>query len=244
MTLKSPGRKVALVTGGAKRIGKEISCALAKAGYAIALHYGRSRAQAQETSRAICKNGGACMIFACDLGQARAVEELIPRVIQEFGRIDTLINNASIFEKSNLAQGDFGLWERHWAVNLSAPYILMRSFAQRVVGQGSIINILDRHIVRNKTSYAAYLLSKKALAELTKMAALEFAPRVRVNAVAPGLILPLGSQKTDYLDRLARHVPLRRKGNPAHIAHAVLFLLENDYVTGQVIFEDGGEHLI
>lgn len=243
MSKNSRSRKVALVTGGAKRIGGEICRALAQAGYALALHYGRSGAQAEQASRAICKDGGVCATFAYDLADARAAEKLVPRVVKEFGRLDVLINSASIFEKSSLTGGSLDIWDRHFAVNLKAPYILMRSFA-RQVKQGNIVNVLDTHIVRNKTSYAAYLLSKKALAELTKMAAVEFAPRIRVNAVAPGLILPPVSKKTDYLDRLAKHVPLCRKGDPAHIAHAVLFLLENDYVTGQVIFEDGGEHLV
>ena len=242
MTPKKSEKKVALVTGGAKRIGGAICRALAQSGYTIALHYGTSTAGAEKTARDISKDGGVCATFACDLSDAHATEDLIPSVLAELGSLDVLINSASIFEKSTLAEGSIDVWDRHFAVNLKAPYILMRSFA-RYAKQGSIVNILDTHVVRNKTARAAYLLSKKALGELTKMAAVEFAPRLRVNGVAPGLILPPASEKMNYLDRLAKQVPLRRKGNVENIAHAVLFLLENDYVTGQVIYEDGGEHL-
>jgi|SRR3989338_4140622 len=242
MAKKTTPRKVALVTGGAKRIGEAVCRALARCGYSVALHYSTSGAAAAQTAMRISRDGGVCATFACNLADAHATEDLLPAVLEEFDRLDVLVNSASIFEKSTLAESSLDVWDRHFTVNLKAPYILMRAFA-RYVKQGSIINILDTHVVRNKTVHAAYLLSKKALFELTKMAAIEFAPRIRVNAVAPGLILPPGSEKTNYLDRLVKQVPLRRKGNVAHIAHAVLFLLENDYVTGQVIYEDGGVHL-
>lgn len=242
MAKKNPAQKVALVTGGARRIGEAICRALARSGYSIALHYSTSDAAAEQTARRIHKDGGVCATFACDLADAHATEDLVPCVLEEFGRLDVLVNSASIFEKSTLAEGSLDVWDRHFAVNLKAPYILMRSFAH-CAKQGSIVNILDTHVSRSKTTYAAYLLSKKTLGELTRMAAVEFAPRIRVNAVAPGIILPPGSRMDGYLDRLARQIPLQRKGNVGNIAHAVLFLLENDYVTGQVIFEDGGEHL-
>ncbi|MBI5023529.1 MAG: SDR family oxidoreductase [Candidatus Omnitrophica bacterium] len=236
-------QKVALVTGGAKRIGEAVCRALARSGYSIALHYSTSGVEAEQAAKRIYKEGGVCATFACDLADAHATEDLVPCVLEEFGRLDALVNSASIFEKSTLAEGSLDVWDRHFAVNLKAPYVLMRSFAH-YAKQGSIVNILDTHVSRSKTTYAAYLLSKKTLGELTKMAAVEFAPRIRVNAVAPGIILPPASQKSGYLDRLVRQVPLQRKGSVENIAHAVLFLLENDYVTGQVIFEDGGEHLI
>ena len=231
------------MTGGAKRIGEALCRALARSGYSIALQYSTSGTEAEQTAKRIYKDGGVCATFVCDLADGQATENLVPSVLEEFGRLDVLVNNASIFEKSSLEAGSVELWDRHFAVNLKAPYILMRAFA-RYAKTGSIINILDTHVVRNKTLYAAYLLSKKTLAGLTKMAAVEFAPRVRVNAVAPGLILPPVSQKNGYLDRLAKQIPLQRKGKVENISYAVLFLLESDYVTGQVIYVDGGEHLI
>lgn len=243
MAKKTTPRKAALVTGGARRIGEAVCRALARRGYSIALHYKTSGAAAEQTAKRIHKDGGVCATFACDLADARATEDLVPSVIEEFGRLDVLVNSASIFEKSTLAEGSLDVWDRHFAVNLKAPYILMRAFAH-YAKQGSIVNILDTHVGRNKTAHAAYLLSKKTLGELTRMAAVEFAPRIRVNAVAPGIILPPGSQTDGYLDRLARQIPLQRKGKVENIAHAVLFLLENDYVIGQIIYADGGEHLI
>ncbi|MBI5150429.1 MAG: SDR family oxidoreductase [Candidatus Omnitrophica bacterium] len=233
----------ALVTGGAQRIGQEICYALACSGYRIALHYGRSAAQARQTAQRIRENGGVCAIFPCDLSDGRAVENLPGRVLKQFSRIDVLINNASIFEPSSLKKNEHDAMKRHFAVNFYAPYLLMRSFA-RGARQGNIINVLDTHISRYRSAHAAYLLSKKALAELTKMAAVEFAPAIRVNAVAPGLILPPVNQSLSYLDRLAKDIPLKRKGSIANVTDAVLFLLANDYVTGQVIYTDGGEHLI
>ncbi|MBI5415667.1 MAG: SDR family oxidoreductase [Candidatus Omnitrophica bacterium] len=250
MKKESVLRPTALVTGGAQRIGQAICYALARSGYKIALHYGHSAAEARQTAQHIRENGGVCAIFPCDLSDKRAVENLLGRVLKKFSRIDVLINNASVFEPSSLKKDEHDAMKRHFAVNFHAPYILMRSFARRA-GEGSIINILDTHIVRDKTSHSAYLLSKKALAELTKMAAVEFAPGVRVNAVAPGLILPPASpeggpanQNPGYLERLAKDVPLKRKGRVANVTDAVLFLLDNDYVTGQIIYADGGEHLI
>ncbi len=242
MAKKTTTQKVALVTGGAKRIGEAICRALASSGYSIALHYSTSSAEADQTAKRIHKEGGVCATFACDLADAHAAEDLVPSVLEEFGRLDVLVNSASIFEKSSLEAGSLELWDRHFAINFTAPYILMRSFA-RYAKEGNIINFLDTHIFRNKTTHAAYLLSKKALAELTKMAAVEFAPRIRVNAIAPGIILPPASQKDGYLDRLAKQIPLQRKGALENVTNAVLFLLGSDYVTGQVIYEDGGEHL-
>ena len=169
-----------------QRIGEAICRALARSGYSIALHYSTSGVEAEQTAKHIYKEGGVCATFACDLADAHATEDLVPCVLEEFGRLDVLVNSASIFEKSTLAEGSLDVWDRHFAVNLKAPYILIRSFAH-YAKKGSIVNILDTHVSRNKTTYAAYLLSKKTLGELTKMAAVEFAPRIRVNAVALGL---------------------------------------------------------
>ena len=129
------------------------------------------------------------------------------------------------------------------AVHVKAPYILTQEFA-RLCKAGSIINILDTHITENRTAHFDYLLSKKTLAAFTQQAAVSLAPKIRVNAIAPGLILPPVAEKADYLNRLAKKIPLKRKGNIENITHAVQFLAKNNYITGQVLFIDGGEHLI
>lgn len=141
-----------------------------------------------------------------------------------------------------MKDGDLKDFDQEVAVNLRAPFILSSQFACHI-REGAIINILDTNVSKNKTAHVSYLLTKKSLSELTRIAALELAPQIRVNAVAPGLILPPNSKGKDYLDRLAKNIPLKRKGEPADIAKAVHFLLENTYITGQTIFVDGGEHL-
>lgn len=236
-------KPVVLITGGAQRIGKHIALHLAGQGFRIALHYNASADAAEKIAREICRKKGICKIFPADLSYPRQTRDLIPTVLKEFAGIDLLINNASIFERSNLKNGAVEMLDRHWAINLRAPYILSSEFFRRCK-QGQIINILDTHVVKNNVSHVAYLLSKKALYELTKLAAVELAPDIRVNGIAPGLILPPAGQRNDYLDRLAQEVPLRRKGSPEKITQTIDFLLSNDYLTGQIIFVDGGEHLI
>jgi NAD(P)-dependent dehydrogenase (short-subunit alcohol dehydrogenase family) len=137
---------------------------------------------------------------------------------------------------------DLGLLEKHWAVHVKAPWGLTAEFA-KLVKNGAVVNFLDTKIAKNKTDFGAYLLSKKALAELTTMQAVRFAPRVRVNAVAPGLILAPEGRGPWYLKKQAAGIPLKRPGSIRNIIQAVRFLITNDYVTGQTIFVDGGEHL-
>ena len=236
----SPG--AVLVTGGAKRIGAQIAVHLASRGYSIALHYNHSRKEADELARRIRDALGECEIFGADLNSPRGTLKLLATVIKKFSNLNALINNASIFERSRLKDLDFKNLDRHFAVNLRAPLILMSQFA-KLRSSGVIVNILDTNVAQNKTSYFNYLFTKKSLADLTKMAAVELAPQIRVNAIAPGLILPPERKSDDSLDRLAKNIPLKRRGAPEGIARAVQFLIENDYITGQTIFVDGGEHL-
>jgi NAD(P)-dependent dehydrogenase (short-subunit alcohol dehydrogenase family) len=240
---KSSPLKTALITGGGHRIGRELALHLVDAGYAVALHYHTSQQKAQQTANLIRKRGGVCHIFSCDLLQSEQVFNLILQVKSTFSRIDLLINNASIFEPSSLRSDRGEVLERHWKMHLMAPYLLMGEFA-RLFSHGHIINILDTHIKNNKTLHLAYLLSKKALADLTKLAAVELAPGIRVNGVAPGLILPPQGQDKSYLNRLAEYIPLKQKGHPQYVCQAVMSLIDNVYLTGQIIFVDGGEHLL
>lgn len=232
--------KAALVTGGSKRIGREISLALAKTGYSVAVHYNTT--EPDELLADIRALGLEAAAFRCDLSDAAGTGSLIARVIERFAALELLVNNASIFERAPITETDVDLLERQFAVNFRAPYILSRDYA-RLCGRGSIINIVDTKTAGNGRNYSAYTLSKKALAEFTRTAAVEFAPGIRVNAVAPGLILPPAGEDDSYMDRMAEGVPLRRKGSPAEVAAAVTFLAENSYITGQTIFVDGGENL-
>jgi pteridine reductase len=243
MTEKHKAQGTALVTGGARRIGKAICLSLSSMGYKVALHYHRSSREARKIADAIHRKGGQCKLFSCDLSDARQTDRLVPNVLKIFSKLDLLINNASVFEPSTIRGSGIASLSRHFAVNFNAPYILTARFAGECK-RGHIINILDAHITGNKTRYAAYLLSKKALYELTKLSAVELAPHIRVNAVSPGLILPAAQTKSDDFERMAKKIPLKKKGHVDHIAQSITFLLNNSYVTGQVIFIDGGEHLI
>lgn len=236
-------REAALITGGAQRIGKEIAIVLAILGFDIALHYHRSAAEAKKTARHIRSYDARCEIFQCDLSREKEASGLMARVRKKFPHLRLLINSASVFEPSRLASGNLKVFHRHFDTNFKAPYILSSQFA-RLCRRGQIINILDTNITKTKTAHADYLLSKKCLAELTKLAAIQFAPLVRVNGIAPGLILPPKNNTDAYLDRLAQKIPLKTKGHPSQIAQTVQFLIENGYLTGQIIFVDGGEHLL
>ena len=236
-------KPAALVTGGAKRVGQGIALSLAHLGFDIALHYNNSKNEAQKTATKIKKLKRRCEIFACNLFDETEVKDLLPAVKRRFPGLELLVNSASIFEKSGPLTSDSGSLERHFAINFKAPYILSTQFAKNV-RSGNIINILDTHIVKNQSAYSDYLLSKKILAEFTKMVAVQFAPRIRVSAVAPGLILPPKGEADSYLKRLAEKIPLKRKGSIDSIAQTVQFLIQNDFITGQIIFVDGGEHLL
>jgi len=233
----------ALVTGAAKRIGCEVALHLAKAGYGIALHYHNSKPEAMVTAQAIYKTGMRCELFSCDLADEAQVLKLVPQVFKAFPNLNLLVNSASIFIPNQFGAVDLTLFKTHWDTNFKAPYILTCEFA-RLVKKGQVINFIDANVIKYKTRYADYLMTKKALLEFTKMAAVQWGPCIRVNGISPGMILaPVNNQPDDRLKR-ARQIPLQKTGTPANILQSVQFLLENDYLTGQIIANDGGESLI
>ena len=237
-------RKTAFITGAAKRVGKAISLHLAAQGWNIALHYNSSEAEAsllQEGLKSVFPNQ-QFEIFSADLNNAKEVETLILKVVQAMQNIDLMINNASVFEKGNFANTDTGFLDRQMNVNFRAPFILTRDFA-RLVKKGLIINFVDTRIVNNKSNFAAYSLSKKALWEMTKMAALELGPNIRVNAIAPGLTLAPEEKGDEYLMKLAENIAMKRPGGLDPIMKSLDYILNNDYLTGQLLFCDGGENL-
>jgi pteridine reductase len=236
--------KVALVTGASKRIGRALAIALAEEGVNIIAH--DRRAQESETSR-VCGEvqdcGAKSWKVLADLDKPEDYETLLARALQTAGSLDILINNASIFSPGTLMDVGYGDVMRHMHVNAWAPFVLSREFA-RLVRSGKIINLLDTKIAGYDRGHVAYILSKQMLSILTGMCALEFAPGVTVNAVAPGLILPPAGKDDAYLEQLAQGVPLKRHGSPADIADATIYLLKSDYVTGQIIYVDGGRRLL
>lgn len=235
-------RPAVLVTGGAVRLGRAIALALAEAGYDIALHYHSSAGAAEESAVAIRALGVDCDLFPADLGAADDFFGLLDRVVTRFPRLSVLVNSASGYTQQSIAQSEVAEFDRLFAVNLRAPFFLTRAFAARV-GQGSVVNIIDNKIGFNQFKYAAYLLTKKGLAEFTRMAALEFAPRIRVNGVAPGVVAPAESRSEEYIRWRVQAIPLQRKGETHHITAALLHLIDNDFINGQVIVVDGGENI-
>ena len=234
-------RTTALITGGADRIGKAIALCCADLGYDIALHYSQSAEKADATRAEILSKQVECRLYRADFNNLSEAAALVGDVSQA-AELSVLVNNASLFFESSLPDSSYADFERLFNVNFKAPYVLIKEFARRV-GKGVIINILDTEIVRNETRYFDYLLTKKSLSELTRMAAFHLAPGIRVNAIAPGLILPPAGKGMDFLWKRAEEIPLKRVGSTQGITRAVKFLIESDFVTGQTIFVDGGEAL-
>ena len=232
----------ALITGGAKRIGRAIALSLAGKEYNIALHYRTSQQDAESAASDIRSKGVECELFQCDLSDSDKVATLIPRVFERCPDCSLLVNNASVFQRARLMETDEALFDRHFNTNLKAPFFLSRDFA-RLCRKGHIINILDTKISRTLVEYFAYTLTKKALFEFTRMAAKELGPSIRVNGVSPGLILPSADLGPEDFEKMGDRVPLKTTGNPASIVSAVHFLIDNTFITGECIFVDGGEHL-
>ena len=236
-------QKTAIVTGGAKRIGRAIALALAGMEYDIALHYNFSKNNAEKVVQQIERTGRKCQLFPCDFNNMNQVAQFVPQVFEIFPNCNLLINIASIFERARLMNTDEDLFDRQFNINFKTPFFLCRDFA-RFCNKGHIINILDTKISKVLIEYFAYTLTKKALFELTKMAAKELAPCIRVNGVCPGLILPPPGKAEEYLNKMSKHVPLQRKGDVDSIVSAISFLIKNKFITGEWIFVDGGEHLL
>lgn len=235
-------QKAALVTGGSKRIGKAICLALAEKGYDIALHYSRSETEAEETAGLIRTHGAQCALYQCDLRDTEAASELIPRVVQTFPNCNCLVNSASVFKRGAFMDSDLGFLDQQMAVNFRAPYLLTRQFA-RICESGLVVNMLDTKVTRQSTRFFAYTLSKKLLHAFTKMAAAALGPKIRVNGICPGIILPSTETSEQTLEKMIQKLPLQRKGDPEKITRALIYLIENDFVTGECLFVDGGEHL-
>ncbi|MBF0594516.1 MAG: SDR family oxidoreductase [Candidatus Omnitrophica bacterium] len=232
-----------LVTGGARRIGRAIALAFADSGWDVALHFNTSGKDAESTAQEIRGKGRQCVSFQACLDEPGEAGCLVERAGKFFPGLQAMVHSASLFRPSGLEEKDLFFLDEHMGIHVRAAWMLDAAFV-RGVGKGAIVHFLDTKITTNKTEYAAYLLSKKALAELVKMSAVSFAPAIRVNAVAPGFILPPEGKGAGYLRSRAADVPLQRKGKLLNITDTVKFLVDNDYITGQVIFVDGGEHLM
>jgi pteridine reductase len=234
--------QTALVTGAARRIGRATALALGRAGVHVVLHYNHSKEEAQEAAEAIKALGVRCWTIQTDLADTQQAAALLGRSVEMAGPIDSLINNASIYPPSHL--NDFSPEQLAECVNINAmaPMLLARAFVAQENG-GQIINFLDSRLNNYDRTHVAYHLSKVVFANMSRLMALEFSPGVRVNAVAPGLILPPDGQDNSYLEKWAHTNLLNRWGSLECVTEAVLFLLRNEFVAGQIIYVDGGRNL-
>ncbi len=231
--------KTVLVTGGAVRIGRAIAIAFAEAGAKLAIHYNRSGKEAESLLKKIGGAKAGHRIANCEFSDLDAAGSLI----QSVGKVDILINNASIYFPCPIAKENMADAERQMEINFRVPLLLMRKFQEQKIKEGCIINLLDRRIAKTHPDDGSYALSKKALAEATLTAALEWAPRIRVNGVAPGAVLPPSFMKDSTMKKQIAMTPMRKAPTPEEVAKACLFLVDNDSITGQIIFVDGGQHL-
>jgi len=237
---------VALVTGGGKRLGRTIALALGGEGASVAVHYNASARGAESVCELLTAGGVEAHPFQSDLSDPGVLDDLVARVWDWGGRLDVLVNNASVFPSGRLADIEFTDLTSNMAVNAWAPLALTRSLWTRAAKAGaeaSVVNLLDSRLAGGDPLHAAYFLSKVALSEITRMAAREFGPNLRVNGVAPGPILAPEGKDAAYLRQQRERLPLRRWGGPEQVAHAVVFLSGAAHVTGQTLFVDGGQHL-
>ena len=240
-----PMPPAALVTGGAKRIGRALSLALAEAGYAVAIHCHRSQEEAQALATEIVRSGGKAVALAADLADEAAVGELLPQAAAALGPIGILVNNASIFENDTVETATRDSWESHLAINLRAPFVLTQQFAARLPADcaGVVVNLLDERVWNLTPYFVSYTVTKAALWTLTRTMALALAPRIRVNGIGPGPTLPSPRQSSEQFREQCRRLPLRRGTSPSEIAAALRFILAAPAMTGQMIALDGGQHL-
>lgn len=235
-----------LITGAAKRIGRSIALALAAEGRAIAVHYNGSDGDAEETVRAIEAAGGRAVAVQADLGDHDASVALLPRAAERLATpIDVLVNNASLFENDNLRSVSRDSFDRHMSVNLRAPLFLAQQFADALPSDrtGNIVNLVDMRVRKPTPGFMSYTLSKAGLDMLTKTLAMALAPRVRVNAIGPGPVLPNERQTEEQFARQWRSTLLERGAEPEEIAAGVRFILSAPSLTGQMITLDGGQHI-
>lgn len=234
--------KSALVTGAAKRIGRAISLALAREGANVAVHYESSDQEAVALVAEIERLGARAVAIRADLSDPEGVGGLVDRAGAELGKLEILVNNASIFPSDTLETVDLESLKRNLEINAWAPLVLTRAFAAQTE-RGHVVNLLDSRVSGFDKTHVAYMLSKHVLGALTRSCALELAPGIAVNGIAPGLILPPAGKDEEYVDRLARTVPLQRRGTPDDIAAAAIYLVTSEFVTGETIYVDGGRHL-
>lgn len=237
-------RKV-LVTGGAKRIGKAIVERLAADGWDVAIHYNGSGNAAEALATEIRRQGRTALALGADLTDEDAVRRLAGHAADGLGGLSAVINNASVFRRDGLDTEGREIWDLHMAIHVRAPYLLAEGLMRRLAedATGTVVNLVDQRVLNPSRHFLSYTLSKMALWDQTQVLARAMAPRVRVNAIGPGPVLPSTRQSDADFERQAQQTPLAHAVEPAEIAAAAAFLLDAPSVTGQMIAVDAGQHM-
>ncbi len=242
----SAPRPAALITGAAQRIGRAIALELANHGWAVALHYRRSKEAAEKLAKEIAGRGGTAVTVAADLAQESEVQTLVPGAVTALGKpLTCLVNNASNFEMDKVDTATRESWDRHIETNLRAPLVLSQAFARQLPqgSEGNIVNLLDQRVWKLTPYFLSYTVAKSGLWTLTRTLALALAPHIRVNGIGPGPTLPSERQTAEQFRQQQLAVPLKHGATPEEIAATVRFILATPSMTGQMIALDGGEHL-
>lgn len=240
--MESISNKVVLVTGGVKRIGRTISLAFAREGAHVIITYKTSKKEAHRVKEEVKRKGVNCWIMKTNLANSEKSCEVIDKALDKVGRIDILVNNAAVYPFSDFHTLSMNEVKLSMNINTWAPLFLIKGFATRVK-KGCIVNVIDAQVKGFAKGRFAYLISKNALSFITRILAIELAPNIRVNAVAPGPILPPSNKGEKHLKKISQKLPLRKSGTPEDIAQAVIFLARSDFITGEIIYVDGGYHL-
>lgn len=238
--------KVALVTGGARRLGRALALGLADGGADVVVNHHASAAEAEEVVARIRALGRRALAVRADVGRGEECERLVRESVSAMGRLDVLVNNASTFQAVPLEALSEEVWDRTLAVNLKGPFLLARAAAPllRQHGAGVIVNLADLSAFRAWPGYAAHAVSKAGLVHLTRVLARALAPAVRVNCIVPGTVLPPEDSTPQELRESWEETPLRRIGSPDDVVSALLFQVASDFATGQVLVLDGGRLLV
>lgn len=237
---------VVLVTGGARRVGRAMVRGLAASGHAVAIHYRNSARQAGELVAELHAQGRQAQAFCADLASEADCECLVPAVVSHFGRLDAVVNNASLFEYDHVESFSYASMDAHWRANTAPAVVLSRALARQAKArqsQACVVNVLDQKLWNLDPDYLSYTLSKAALECCTGLLARALAPLVRVCGVAPGVTLPSGDMTEGDFQQAHRQTPLGRSSTPEDIARAVHFLIESPAITGTTLLVDGGQHL-
>lgn len=235
---------LAVVTGAARRLGKAIALDLAGRGYAIGLHFNASGAAAAQTAAEIRRLGGEVLLLQADLTQPEEIDRLFGQLDGQPHPLRVLVNSAAVMPAGNLKDLSVAEWEAVMALNLRAPWLCAQQAARRMPEGGVIINISDSGAHRAWSKYPAYVISKNGVETLTRLLAKTLAPGIRVNGVAPGLILPEEGFPEEEWQKLVGRLPLKQAGSPQAVAQAVAFLVENVHITGETVVVDGGYQLV